>query len=342
MSLGPVRRACFLALLLLPLVPGAAPQAAPSGPIVVAVLDSGIDPDHPEFAPGQIVAWRDFVGDGAAPYDDHGHGTATASLVAGQNRAGCADGTPKQAYAPDARLVIAKVANAEGSITGDVDAAIRWSVEQGADVISMSFGTIVPFPVRTLDEIQRARAAGVLVVVAAGNGAGNAGLAPMPSWLTNHGNDPYALVVGGGTRTGTLLSTTGNLDPEVTSWSDGVCVAKAGGGYRLMSGTSFSAPLVSGMAAKAIAAARAAGQPDGPDRIEPLILHSARNNVFSPYAREGLGHLMDAELALLVHRAQSGTPLSQAVAEYDAQGAHARADRQFHAIVPILQRAQPG
>src|SRR5439155_15188380 len=98
------------------------------------------------------------------------------------NAGNCGDNVnaPKLSFAPGASLVIARVGDNSGSITGDIEAAIDWAVAQGADVISMSIGAVVPVPLPSA-AIQRANAAGVIVVVAAGNGVANFGLAPFPA-----------------------------------------------------------------------------------------------------------------------------------------------------------------
>ncbi|HWH09365.1 MAG TPA: S8 family serine peptidase, partial [Candidatus Thermoplasmatota archaeon] len=140
-------RAVLAALLLLPLVP--ASGAATTDPLRIAVIDTGIDASHPEFAPGQVVAWRDFTPErSATPKDGHGHGTATASLVAGRNVGGCGSDAlrPKLSFAPGAQLVVARVGNDKGEVVGNIDAAFDWAVAQGADVISMSIGGIAPLP----------------------------------------------------------------------------------------------------------------------------------------------------------------------------------------------------
>ena len=318
-------RPVLAALLLLPLT--AAAGGATPDPLRIAVIDTGIDPNHPEFGAGQIVAWKDFTPENSAtPQDGHGHGTATASLVAGLNAGNCGNNAlrPKLSFAPGAQLIIARVGDDGGAITGDITAAFDWAVAQGADVISMSIGGIVPLPAFTANGIQRARAAGVVVVVSAGNGLGNLGTAPYPSWTTTYGNSDDVISVGASSRSGGP-SLIGNLDPDVSSWGSAVCVARRGGGYTTMSGTSFAAPLVAGMAGKAIEEARANGQASNADRIERLVLLSATNNPATPYALQGMGFLLDAEFPRLVAHARAGT-----LPDYDAQGQHAALDRQYH------------
>ncbi|HVM44771.1 MAG TPA: S8 family serine peptidase, partial [Candidatus Thermoplasmatota archaeon] len=223
--------------------------------------------------------------------------------------------------------VVARVGTDSGAVTGSVEAAIDWAVAQGADVISISIGVVVPFPSGASPAILRARDAGVLVVVSAGNGLLNTGAAPYPSWMSPYGNNKRALVVGGADAAGqAILSTTGNSDPDVVSWSDGVCVARANSdGYRRMSGTSFSAPLVAGMAGGLAQLARDQGQPSDADQLYELLTRGARNNPLIPYHREGLGSLMPGQFTSMKPHAQAGT-----LPDYGAQGPWAQADRLYH------------
>jgi Subtilase family len=101
----------------------------------VAVIDSGVDGDHPDLA-GKIADAKSFVG-GSAREDTEGHGTFVAGLIAAgvNNAAGIAG------MAPSAQLLVAKVVHGNDLI--DVEAevrAIHWAVENGADVINMSLG----------------------------------------------------------------------------------------------------------------------------------------------------------------------------------------------------------
>lgn len=334
------------------LAPHGGAQTSTPAPIRVAVLDTGIDPSHPEFAAGQVVAWWDFTNEQkpngptdpftlpagqrawdplVQPYDPHGHGTATASLVGGANIGACASGA-KASFAPGVELIVAKLfvgtrANATPDSFGDIGRAIRWSVEQGADVISMSLGAAWPYRHAEAD-IQAAEAAGVLVVVATGNSVNTVG------WASRFGNSPLTLSVAAASRLGMSPNDRiGGHEPDVTSWGINTCAASLGGGYRMMNGSSFAAPLVSGMAAKAIETARANGQPDDPAHLRELLKRSAANNVFQPYAREGLGHLFVNQWPTVAAHAAAGT-----LPDYDAQGGHAAADRLYHETVVMALR----
>jgi len=142
-------------------------------PINVAVIDSGIDGTHPEFA-GQIVAAKSFVG--GSPYrDDQGHGTFVAGEIAASpfNNLGIAG------LAFNARLMIAKVVEPDGTVSlpGEV-AAIRWAVDNGARVINLSLGGVRDPLNPSLDTyspleqaaVEYAYSKGVVVVAAVGNG----------------------------------------------------------------------------------------------------------------------------------------------------------------------------
>src|SRR6185437_8930836 len=103
--------------------------------VKVAVVDSGIDAGHPEFA-GRIAAGKSFVG---SPWDvdSDGHGT----FVAGEIAANASNGVGIAGMAFNAQLLVAKVVEADGNIPlrAEVD-AIRWAVDNGARVINLSLG----------------------------------------------------------------------------------------------------------------------------------------------------------------------------------------------------------
>lgn len=139
----------------------------------VAVIDSGIDGDHPEFA-GRIVAARSFVG--GSPYvDRHGHGTFVAGVIA----AATGNGQGIAGIAFPAELLVAKVVRADRTIPLDAEArAIRWAVNNGARVLNLSLGGLRdPLnPKRdTFSPLEAAAVAyayskGAVVVAAVGNG----------------------------------------------------------------------------------------------------------------------------------------------------------------------------
>jgi subtilase family protein len=141
-------------------------------PVKVAVIDSGIDYGHPEFA-GRIIAGKSFVG-GSWKHDTDGHGTFVAGLIAADPSNG--QGIAGMAF--NAQLLIAKVVQPDGVDLSAEVRAIKWAVQQGARVINLSLGGVRdPLDLR-LDTyspaeravIEWAYSKGVIVVAAAGNG----------------------------------------------------------------------------------------------------------------------------------------------------------------------------
>ncbi|MCV6589288.1 MAG: S8 family serine peptidase [Marinobacterium sp.] len=157
-------------------------------PVVVALIDTGVDYRHPELPERQfwrnpheradgldndgngyvddLIGW-DFVNDRQQPWDDHGHGTHVAGIMAaaGDNARGIAG------VAPNIRLMVLKALNSAGYGRGsDIAQAIRYAVDQGAQLIHLSLGGQPP-GVLEKQALKYARQAGRLVVVAAGNQA---------------------------------------------------------------------------------------------------------------------------------------------------------------------------
>lgn len=98
--------------------------------VVVAVIDTGIDASHVDLAGGKVIAFNDWVNGRTTAYDDHGHGTHVAGIVAGRGQGNAA----YTGVAPGAALVGLKVLNANGSGTlSDVTAAVDWAVEHKAE-----------------------------------------------------------------------------------------------------------------------------------------------------------------------------------------------------------------
>ena len=238
--------------------------------IRVAVIDSGIDRDHPELR-GRIAASRSFVGGSVA--DQQGHGT----FVAGEIAAIADNGTGIAGIAPSARLLVAKVVRDDGAIPPRAEArAIRWAVRSGARVINLSFGSVRDpadpgrdgFSSPERRAIQRAVRRGVLVVAAVGNG-NNAPQKPWP-YASYPAAFPHVLGVGAYGRSGGVPSFSNRDDQYVdlaapgmdmvslfprslTSRNTGcaeqgysICGPKE---YRHADGTSFASPQIAGAAA---------------------------------------------------------------------------------------------
>ncbi len=147
-----------------------APTVLPA--VRVAVIDSGIDGDHPEFA-GKIADAKSFVG-GSARVDEDGHGTFVAGLIA----AGVNNTIGIAGSASSAELLVAKVVDGDELIDVESEVkAIRWAVQRDARVINMSLGGLRDprnpdrdaFSALEAAAIGWAHGQGVVIVAAVGN-----------------------------------------------------------------------------------------------------------------------------------------------------------------------------
>jgi type VII secretion-associated serine protease mycosin len=205
--------------------------------VTVAVLDSGVDGEHPDLA-GRVLPGTDLV-DGSTDgrVDPVGHGTAVASLVAGA-------GDPAIGLAPDARILPVRVLDEQNRYRSAATVAegVIWAVEHGAEVINMSLGGARESPVLA-DALAYAMDRDVVVVACTGNATGDE---YQEVWYP--AREPGVVAVSGlAGSDGWRLSLTG---PETVLGAPAVVTgAQVGGGYREARGTSFSSALVAGAAA---------------------------------------------------------------------------------------------
>lgn len=203
----------------------------------VAVLDTGVDPDHPDLE-AAIVASEDFTGDGIE--DINGHGTHCAGIVGAR-----LDGEGFVGIAPRCELIIGKVLgnNGSGSFRGIAE-GVDWAVDQGAHIISMSLGGPVSSPL-LYRSIATALARGVHIICAAGN-SGNLfrNSIGFPGQyggvITVASHDRYGNPSGFSSRGGELDF----MAPGSDIWS-----TYKDGGYAELSGTSMATPYVAGVSA---------------------------------------------------------------------------------------------
>jgi subtilisin len=218
----------------------------------VAVLDSGLDLRHPDFAERAIVA-QSFV-TGLGVEDGNGHGTNSAGVACGPRNTGA---LPGYGVAWAADLYIARVLDDDAcGVDGDVLAGIDWAMRQGCAVIELSLGT----PVlaggghsQVYEEIaRRALCAGSLLVAPAGNHSSRPErLAP----VQHPANCPSILAVGAvGEDLAVAPFSNATLHDAGTVGlvAPGDCVATAAPRptlHQSVSGTSVAAPCVAGIAA---------------------------------------------------------------------------------------------
>jgi subtilisin family serine protease len=139
--------------------------------IKVAVIDSGVDYNHPDLA-ANYVGGADFVFNDGDPMDDHGHGTHVAGTIAAamNNLTGApADEEGVAGVAPNARILAYKVCSSDGSCSDfAIQQAIAQAITDGAIVINLSLGE-TGFSQSLNDAVQGAWNAGLLIVAGAGN-----------------------------------------------------------------------------------------------------------------------------------------------------------------------------
>nr|WP_245788393.1 type VII secretion-associated serine protease mycosin [Amycolatopsis marina] len=219
--------------------------------VVVAVVDSGVDVDHPQLRPdGKVLRGQDFflVGDLPGSFDCVSHGTAVASIVA----AAVVDGIGFHGVAPSARILPVRVTDAdqsrgkETSIDPNVLArGIRYAADNGAKVINLSLaGTKDEVVVR--DAVAYAQGKDALVIAAAGNFQGD-GSAELPSFPAAYEG---VLGVGAVDIAGARIdgSQIGRY-VDLVAPGGGVLAATRSAGHTYWEGTSFAAPFVAGTAA---------------------------------------------------------------------------------------------
>ena len=222
--------------------------------IKIAVLDTGIDLKHPDFAERTIVT-QSFVA-GETVNDQQGHGTHCAGTAAGK---AVDPGVPRYGVAPDASLFVGKILNNRGFGTeSDIINGMNWAIGQKCEIISMSVGGPVRPGERHSLLYERigklALRNGSLIVAAAGNESNRSlgFIAPVAS----PANAPSILAVGAVDGALDVASfSSGGVNPE----GGEVDIAAPGVGifssvplpqkYRTLMGTSMACPHVAGVAA---------------------------------------------------------------------------------------------
>jgi len=220
-----------------------------SSDVVIAVVDTGIDLEHPDFScPGKLASGKNIVSPGSTPDDDHGHGTHVAGIAAActNNVSGVAG------VAWGARLMPVKVLDSNGSGSYEwVANGITYAADQGADVINLSLGGLGGSSTLA-NAIQYAQDQGALVIAAAGNcGSG--------CWIGGGYYDNPLMYPGAYPTTMAVAATNSTDDwasfsehhPYVDVAAPGVSIYSTllDKRYGYQQGTSMAAPHVSGLAA---------------------------------------------------------------------------------------------
>ena len=256
--------------------------AGGSDAITVAVIDTGVDYNHPDLASNMWVNTQEIPGNNVDddnngfvddiygvsvvsenyshsgdPNDDHGHGTHVAGIIASTG----ANGVGGVGVAYNSKIMAIKAAQYSGTLTtADIAEGIYYAVDNGADVINMSFGGYGRSQVEE-DALVLAYSQAVLVAAAGNDGRPNEPLCRgAPMYPANH-----AWVLGVMARTefpnakGDYLAGFSNWDCKTSNGNEYELMAPGaavwstlpGDSYSAWSGTSMAAPVVAGIAALA-------------------------------------------------------------------------------------------
>ena len=264
--------------------------------VLIAILDTGVDLDHTEFA-GRISPNATCFGagtacDGAAAlgYDDHGHGTHVAGIAAA-----AADGFGTTGVAPDATLLPVKVLGASGAGSyGAIAQGIAFAATEGAQVINMSLGGPRPTnstEYNTLVSALTTAAETSVIVVAAGND-GSGKLPWYPAAFATLPDIAGSMIIAGSvTPSGTKLSRFSQspinqpgsgcsgtraarvcfMDVFLLAPGENILSTLPGGAYGAATGTSMAAPYISGAAALVWSAAPYLT----PEQVTAILFESA-------------------------------------------------------------------
>jgi serine protease AprX len=222
--------------------------------IKIAIVDTGIDPNHPDFR-GRIVSGASFVGGNY--YDENGHGTHVASIAAGSAEDGKYNGV-----APEASIYVARSLdkNGGGSMSS-VMAGVEWAVDQSVNVINLSLGGTGSSNGSDALSLTCNAAVGRGIVVCAA--AGNAG--PGSRTIGSPGAAADVITVGAVDRADRIAgfssrgpTADGRTKPDIGFPGTDIVAARAAGTgmgrpvndkYTAASGTSMATPHAAGLAA---------------------------------------------------------------------------------------------
>lgn len=233
--------------------------------ITIAVIDTGVAPHYDLTRPkNRLIGFKDFVNNKTAPYDDNGHGTHVAGIIAGN---GFSSRGRYVGIAPKANILAIKALNAQGGGNiSDVVAAISYAIETkdkyNTKILNLSLGTPANVPSDKdplCKAVDAATKAGLIVIVAAGNSGPKEGTILSPGISKNvitvgavddkRTIDPSDDTIAPFSSRGPTIE--GLMKPDIVA--PGVNIRSLSNtsldGYLSLSGTSMATPLVSGSVA---------------------------------------------------------------------------------------------
>ena len=247
--------------------------------INVSIIDTGINPSHPDIA-GRVTRFKDDVyhpdDPDPDPYDNDGHGTHVAGTVGGNGAGGITTGV-----APNVSLFGVQVFDGDIAFESTIINGIQWSIENNANIISMSLASTNTWTTPDCDQddpvmtnaINNAIASGVIVVAAAGN---NAGGVTSPACIRNatavgavYSDDMITYFSG----RGAAIADHGVVAPGVGITSLYYLTT----GYIQISGTSMATPHVAGTYALMLEAAKRKGVALSPLEARSILMRTSKD-----------------------------------------------------------------
>jgi serine protease AprX len=308
--------------------------------VAVAVIDSGVQP-HADLPVWRIRAFVDFVNGQTSAYDDYGHGTHVAGIIAGD---GAQSGGQYTGAAPGADIVALKVLDATGGgQTSNVLAALEWVLANHAQynirVVNLSLGHPIWEPAATdpmVALVDQLTERGIVVVVAAGNVGKNRTTGELLyGGILSPGNAQSAITVGAAHTNGTLargddfvadFSSKGPTrydrfaKPDLVAPGVAVVATAAQGstlltryptlevlpGYMRLNGTSMAAPVVAGTAALMLSADSGLTS----HTVKAVLQHTAQRLPGLNLVTQGVGEMNAAGAVRLARLIYPTAPLN--------------------------------
>lgn len=225
----------------------------------VCIFDTGIDATHPEFE-DRIVAFKDFVGKKDLPYDDNGHGTHVAGIVAGK----------KVGVYNKTNIISCKILNNKGNgKRNTICSASEWVIQNkekyNIRVVNISVGAKLTVDyeaeARFVKCVEKLWDNGIVVVCAAGNNGPKAGSITTPgisSKVITIGSYDDKIYIDDNNVVHRDYSGRGEIKncvikPDFLAYGHNVLSAGLNGSYTIKSGTSMATPKISGLVAAILA-----------------------------------------------------------------------------------------
>lgn len=267
----------------------AAWDGAQGAGITIAILDSGVDPTHPDLVPNLVPGYN-FYDNNTDTSDVCGHGTAVAGVAAavGNNSLGVSGVAPQAKIMP---IRIAYKDAATGSCYGyfsTITSGLNWAADHGARIANVSYGGVAGSSA-IISAAQYFKSKGGLVFVSAGNSNIDENVTPTTSMIPVSATDSNDLKAS--------WSSYGNF-VALSAPGTGIWTTSNGGIYQGWNGTSFSSPLTAGVGALLMSANKNLT----PAQVENIMFSTAldlgnagRDNIFG-YGRVDAGAAMQEVL----------------------------------------------